>query len=197
MSLENEKGPIRVVTKEKASPIRVVLKNADISQRKLSLDYPEQLKYWRIKLKKSSGILLVVFDLLNMIEDTMQLEVRIRYDRPPTTSEYDARLKIRWNNQGDNSIDDQKLASLGPDSSNVDCRILKNKSFICQKFDSNINDIVWFSAQYKGTMPLNKHTWNFTSSIHEPECLFWNESKNMFDGSGVEVGHKIMMPLIC
>ena len=197
MSLENEEGPISVTAKEKASPIRVVLKNTDISQRKLSLEYPEQVNYWRIKLNKATGTLIVAFDLIDRIKDTMQLEVRIRYERPPTSSEYDARLKIRWNNQVDNSMDDQKFASLGTDSPNVDCRILNNKSFVCRKFDSNTNDTVWFSAQYRGSMPPNKRTWNFTSSIHEPECLFWNESKNMFDGTGVEVGHRIMMPLIC
>ena len=202
MTLENKEGPIKVVAKEKASPIRVVLKNADISQRKLSLEYPGQVKYWRAKLKKSGGTLVVAFDLLDAIEEPMQLEVRLRYGGPPASSEYDLRLKIQWNNQLEHSKDTQILSSLGKDTPNIQCRIIDDKSFICQNSKNIIGDTVWFSARYEGPMPpknvlTDKLPWNFTSSIHEPECLFWNESKNMFDGRGVEVGHRIMMSFIC
>ena len=201
MSLESDKGPIHIVTKEKASPIRVVLKNADISQKKISLEYPGQVNYWSIKLTKPSGTLIVAFSLLDTIKEPMQLEVRLRYGGPPASREYDVRLKIQWNIQIENSWDTQTFASLGNNSSNVHCRILNDNSFICQNSNSIINDTVWFSSRYQGPMPpksafTDKHTWNFTSSIHEPECLFWNESRNMFDGTGVEVGHRIVMPFI-
>ena len=195
MSLGDDKGPINVTSTEKASEIRVVLQNADISQTKLSLEYPGHVNYWRIKPKKTSGTLIVAFDLLDKIEESTQLEVLIRYGRPPTSINYNVRLKIQWNSQVDDAIDKQKLASLGMDSSNVHCRIIDDKSFICH-YNSTLNDTVWFSAKYDGTMPSNKQTWNFTSSIHEPECLFWNETINMFDGTGVEVCSRIMMPSI-
>lgn len=189
MSLENEGGPLNVEVKDQASAIRVVLKNVDISHRKLHLEYPGKLKYWKIKLQKSSGALIAAFGLLDTIKETMHLEIRIKYGKPPANDNYDFQLGTILH--PDHQENTAKYATLN--SSSVHCRTIDIHSFICQSPNSTVGDLVWFSARYDGPMPprnkSGKHItlWNFTSSVHEPTCLFWNKATDSFDGTGVEV----------
>ena len=192
--------------KEEKDAIRILIKNKHIPKSNLSLGVPGKSKYWKFELKKKSAAVIVGFDFPGKIEETMKFIVHMRFRKPPTKDLYDVRLNITWNALNDNvQTNDLKqiypIGSLGNATPNALCRIIDHKSFICHQFNESASGSVWFSAKYFGPMPpkkitsnkytysVDEHTnyWNFTSTISEASCMFWNESMDSFDQTGVKV----------
>ena len=207
MSLEKDNSSVLSVhAKDREDAIHVMLKNTDILKRPFSLQYPEQTKYWKTELKSISNSLIVSFDFMDTSEDTINLVVHMRYGKPPTDDLYDVRMDIKFDKSNQNSLiydleGAHSLDGLGNATSTVSCKIIDDKSFTCLKTKYNIDTMVWFSAKYYGPMPpkklvTNKYSysveeyggyWNFTSAVHEPSCMFWNNIKQQFDAAGLEV----------
>ena len=205
MSVEsNAKEPIKVQAEDSGDAMQLVLNNRHIPQTILKLDYPGQSKYWKVQSKNISGPFVVGFGLADKIQEHLQLEVYMRYSKPPTADIYDVRLNINWNNLSPS----KQISKVGKATVDILCSFIDDKSFVCDPQKSSSTDgPIWFSATYDGPMPpkklvenkhshsIEKHTnyLNFTSTMYVPSCMYWNSNKNSYDTNGLEVSYLMNM----